>query len=209
MRLASACSRPTISQSITQSKPIPPSSAKAERHPTTTIRKVSGGAKSAGPTVLPKATTARPNALRLADNQGVAAETDVPYDGPSPAPSAIRVRSNAGNEKTNTVATWTIAQLVASSARTLFVPIRSDHAVTNTDDRAYNKKKLPLTSPYCAGLKCNYLMMDIAARPSTALSAKLINPRPSSIEIITHPYAEMCARAEFTVYSFCFCDRHP
>ncbi len=153
MRLVSGCSRPTSSQRITQRKPIPPSSAKAERHPTTTIRKVSGGAKTAGPIALPKVTTARPNALRSAGNQGVAAETDVPYDGPSPAHSTTRVMSNARKEKTNTVVTCTMAQLVASSARTIFVPIRSDHAITNTDDSANNKQKLLLTSPYCVGLK--------------------------------------------------------
>ncbi len=121
MRFVSGYSRPTSSQMITQRKPMPPRSAKAERHPTTTIRKVSGGAKSAGPIALPKVTIARPNARRSAGNQGVAAETDVPCDGPSPAPSRMRVMSNARKEKTNTVATWTMAQLVASSARTVFV----------------------------------------------------------------------------------------
>src|SRR6266487_1465365 len=194
---------------ITQRKPIPPSSANAERHPTTTIRKVSSGAKITGPTELPKVTMARPNALRSPGNQDVAAETEVPYDGPSPAPSTTRVRSNAGKEKTNTVATWTMAQLVASNARTFFVPMRSDHAVTNTDDSANNQKRLPLTNPYCVGLKCISLMMGTAARPSTALSAKLITPSPSSKKIIIHPYGEMRVRAAFIVYPFCCCGRHP
>src|SRR4249919_3686130 len=66
-----------------------------------------------------------------------------------------------------------------------------------------------LTSPYCAGLKCNSLVMGTAARPRAALSAKLITPRPRSMKIIIHPYGEMWARAAFIVYPYCYCGWQP
>src|SRR6266568_9436264 len=99
--------------------------------------------------------------------------TEVPYDGPSPAPSKTRVRSKAKKLVTNKVENCTRDQVAASRARILFVPAVSVHAVTTTDESANNQKKLPPNRPYRAGLRWNSLMIGIAARPSTALSAKL------------------------------------
>src|SRR3989440_5201289 len=67
--LSARRSRATTSQMTTHSAPMPPSNAKAERHPTATIMKVSNGAKTTGPIELPKVITPRPNARRSGGSQ--------------------------------------------------------------------------------------------------------------------------------------------
>src|SRR6266699_517288 len=188
--LSARRSRATTSQITTQSAPMPPSNAKAERPPTATIMKVSNGTKTTGPIELPNVITPRPNARRSGGSQGAAAVTDVPEDGPSPAPSTARVRSKAGKEMTKSVANCTRAQVVARRARTFFVPTTSAQAVTRTDESEKSQKRLPLTRPYWMALRWSSLMIGIAAKPSTALSAKLMTPRAKRKAIITHPNGE-------------------
>src|SRR5437868_8554200 len=77
------------------------------------------------------------------------------------------------------------------AARTFFVPTTSAHAVTNTDESEKSQKRLPLTRPYWMALRCSSLMIGIAARPRTALSAKLMTPRAKRKAIIAHPNDEM------------------
>src|SRR6266487_3461939 len=69
-------SRATSSQVTTQSAPTIPRDAKAMRHPTMTITKVSKGAKTAGPIALPKVTTPSPNARRSGGNHFDAARSE-------------------------------------------------------------------------------------------------------------------------------------
>src|SRR5438132_10726652 len=76
------------------------------------------------------------------------------------------------------------------AARTFFVPTTSAQAVTRTDESEKSQKRLPLTRSYWMALRCSSLMIGIAARPSTTLSVKLLNPRAKSKAIITHPNDE-------------------
>ena len=73
---------------------------------------------------------------------------------------------------------------IASSSQRVWM--RFDRKPTSTVDTANSQKKLPATTPNCAGDRFRSRISGTATMPSTILSRKLMRASAVSISVVNH-----------------------